>query len=330
MSVRGSRLARLLKVIALLRGPSSWNARRLAEHFGTSKRNVLRDILVLKMAGVPVYRDEEHGEGGGYRIDRGWFFPHVGLTDQECLDLAIMARVAETKSIPLVEAMSEVRDKLLATLPGKQQDLIRESSDLFAVLSLGLADHKHTTQIMLNLQKALLTKKQVSGLYCSPHEKKTKRIELQPRRVFLARQSWYLAAYDNAAHKTKLYRLSRFKELKVLDKPVTIAQGWSLREFLGNAWTVMRGSRDYYVEVRFNADAAPLVSEVRWHHTQELIAQQDGSLIFRATVSGLEEIRYWVLSWGPQAVVLKPRELSDDIRRLANDTLRNYAQSPIK
>ena len=51
--VRGIRLHRLLKLIALLRGASSYNARRLAEHFQTSRRNVYRDLAVLELAGVP-------------------------------------------------------------------------------------------------------------------------------------------------------------------------------------------------------------------------------------------------------------------------------------
>lgn len=323
--MRGTRLARLLKLIALLRGPTAWNARSLSDHFRTSRRNVHRDILVLKMAGVPVYRDAEFGEGGSYRIDRGWFFPHVGLTDQECLDMAVMARVAENKSIPLLGSMCEVRDKLMGTLPMKQQDLIRDASELFDALSLGLADHGHCSQFMVALQKALLTGKQVTGVYRSPHVKKAKRIELQPRRVFLARQSWYVAAVDNDDHKTKLYRLARFKDLKVTDRPVTISQAWSLREFLGNAWTVMKGRRDYYVEIAFDADSAELVSEVRWHHSQELSPSKNGGVIFRATVSGLEEIKFWVLGWGPRATVLKPPELAEEVRRLAAMTVENHS-----
>jgi len=51
--MRGRRLQRLLQVIALLRGPSSWNARRLAEHFNASRRNIYRDLAILELSGVP-------------------------------------------------------------------------------------------------------------------------------------------------------------------------------------------------------------------------------------------------------------------------------------
>ena len=66
--MRGKRLARILRYISLFKGPTSWNARRLAEHFGTSSRNVYRDLALLELAGVPYYYDPDFGEGGGYRI----------------------------------------------------------------------------------------------------------------------------------------------------------------------------------------------------------------------------------------------------------------------
>jgi predicted DNA-binding transcriptional regulator YafY len=324
MPVRGQRLARLLKLIALLRGPSAWNARRLAEHFGTSRRNVHRDMLVLKMAGIPVYRDTEFGDGGSYRIRQDWYFPHVGLTDQECLDMSVLTLAAESKSIPLLQGMTEVRDKLLSTLPARQQDLIRDASELFEVLSLGMADHEHCSKIMLTLQQALLTKRQVEGLYSTPHERRSKRVQLQPLRVFLARNAWYVAAQDNAKQ-IKLFRLARFKELSVSGKPNPSRRDWSLKQMLGNAWTVYRGERDWHVEIVFDPEAAVLVQEVRWHPTQELTTLDNGCLRFRAIVSGLEEIRFWVLSWGHHATVIKPSELRHEVCQIASKLLANYS-----
>ena len=324
MPVRGQRLARLLKLIALLRGPTCWHARKLAEHFGTSRRNVHRDLSVLRLAGVPVFRDAEFGETGSYRISREWYFPHVGLTDEECVNLSVLTRAAETESIPLLTGACEVRDKLLSTLPAKQQDLIRDAAELFEVLSLGMANHAHCTKIMVNIQAALLQRRKIQAVYRSPQGKKTKPVKLQPRRVFLTRQSWYLAAYDEVARKDKLYRLPRFQEVRLLTEPMNVPTDWSLQDMLGHAWGVMKGERDFHVELLFDAWAAELVGEVRWHQTQELIPQKDGKLIFRATVAGLDELRWWVLGWGPHVVVQKPKELAKEIQTLARDTLRNY------
>lgn len=324
--VRGIRLHRLLKLIALLRGATSYNARRLAEHFQTSRRNVYRDLAVLELAGVPYTYDADFGEGGGYRIRADFWFPTVGLSDQECLDLAVLTRAAESRNIPLLEDVATVRDKLIGTLPAKQQDLIREASELFDVLSLHLADHGHSRKIMITVQLALLQRQQLEGIYRTPYQKKAVRVKLQPRRCFLAQQAWYLAAEDRSDCVTKLYRLARFNELKLLPKPITIERNFSLREYLGNAWAVHKGKdeRDWHVEIEFTPEAAELVAETKWHHTQELEQRKDGSLAFRATVSGLQEIKWWILGWGDRAKVTKPQELVVEITRLLEKTLKQY------
>lgn len=322
--MRGRRLQRLLQVIALLRGPSSWNARRLAEHFNASRRNIYRDLAILELSGVPFWYDPDYGDGGGYRIRESFFFPHISLTDQECLDLAILTRLAEAQGIPLLGEVCHVRDKLVGTLPAKQQTLIAEATALFDILSVRLPDQGRCRKTMLALQEALLTKKQIEAVYLAPGGKSAKKIQLQPRRIFICGGVWYLAANDNKDQQTKLYRLSRFEAVKVLERAMSVGSQFSLRDFLGNAWAVFRGDRDYHVEIAFDREVAPFIEECTWHPTQELEEQKDGRLIFRATVSGLDEIKFWILQWGPRAVVHKPKELAEEVARLASGILVRY------
>jgi proteasome accessory factor B len=314
-------------MIAMLRGPKSYNVRRLSERFGTTGRNIHRDLALLELAGVPFYYDPEHGVGGGYRIRSDWFFPTVGLTRQECIDLAVMARGVESgRGIPLLDTAADVRDKLLATVDPEHQDCIRQASELFDIIGLRMADHSRCRGIMVAFQEALLSRKQIEGIYFTPHGKKTVKVHLQPRRVFLAGNCWYAACRDNQSGKDKLYRLARFKEANVIRKEMTVDASFSLRDFLGNAWVAYRGERDWPVEIHFDAQAAPLIAEVNWHQTQKMLWQDDGSLIFRATVSGLEEVKFWVLGFGPQAKVLKPKQLADEVQELAAQTVAQYRQ----
>ena len=51
------------------------------------------------------------------------------------------------------------------------------------------------------------------------------------------------------------------------------------------------------------------VAEVAWHKTQRAVRNDDGTLDFHVTVSGLQEISWWILGYGDQAEVLQPVEL---------------------
>jgi predicted DNA-binding transcriptional regulator YafY len=72
---------------------------------------------------------------------------------------------------------------------------------------------------------------------------------------------------------------------------------------------VFRGAQSYEVEIEFTADAAPLVTETTWHHTQEVNQHPDGRVTLLFQVDGLEEILWWVLGWSGRARVIKPNEL---------------------
>jgi len=81
------------------------------------------------------------------------------------------------------------------------------------------------------------------------------------------------------------------------------------------------------VAIRFSKMVARNVAEVAWHKTQQTEFLPDGTLEFRATVSGLNEISWWVLGYGDQAEVLKPPGLRRLVAERAARTAEQYGKS---
>jgi hypothetical protein len=75
------------------------------------------------------------------------------------------------------------------------------------------------------------------------------------------------------------------------------------------AWDVVGDDTLIDIAIRFEPSVAMRVSETRWHPSQVIEAGADGSLLWRGRVSGLLEIRSWILGWGAAAEVLEPAEL---------------------
>ncbi|MEQ9380154.1 MAG: WYL domain-containing protein [Pirellulales bacterium] len=64
------------------------------------------------------------------------------------------------------------------------------------------------------------------------------------------------------------------------------------------------------MEIEFISEAAPLVSELRWHHTQKVKRKyKEGRILLKFTVAGLDEIVWWILGWSGSATVRAPDEL---------------------
>jgi predicted DNA-binding transcriptional regulator YafY len=71
------------------------------------------------------------------------------------------------------------------------------------------------------------------------------------------------------------------------------------------------------VRIRFDAWAAPLISERVWHDTQKISSLPEGGIELALRLGGLEEIERWVLSWGEHARVVAPKQLRQRIKQIA-------------
>ena len=79
------------------------------------------------------------------------------------------------------------------------------------------------------------------------------------------------------------------------------------------AWDIIADQPPVEVVLRFAPGVASRVREATWHPTQSLETDADGSLRWRATVSGTIEVRLWILQWGADVEVIAPAGLRDDV-----------------
>lgn len=89
---------------------------------------------------------------------------------------------------------------------------------------------------------------------------------------------------------------------------------------------MVRGAKQYRVHIHFQLPMSDTVAEGRWRSTQEIINHDDGGIEFRCTVDGLDEIVWWVLGYGPAAKVIKPNELANKVKLLAQQMADRYRE----
>jgi proteasome accessory factor B len=86
---------------------------------------------------------------------------------------------------------------------------------------------------------------------------------------------------------------------------------------LRDSFGVHSGQGEYEVVIRFNARAADYVREKKWHESQQLRELKGGGVELRMKLSSLMEVERWILSWGGDATVVKPRELVEAVKSAA-------------
>ena len=120
-----------------------------------------------------------------------------------------------------------------------------------------------------------------------------------------------------------IFALDRIKMLHQTKESFDGAKSFDFEEFLRPSFGVYRGG-PVKVRIWFSTDAAGYIKEKIWHDTQEILSQNDGSIIFEAEVAGTDEIKFWVMSWGVKAMVLEPDSLREEIIAESEALLEKY------
>lgn len=313
------KLYRLFELLKLL-NTGRPNVAYLATALNVCRRTILRDIDELRDIG---FRIEFDSEMQRYVITGSSMLPSTSFTLEESLAMLLLCFEAGG-DIPFLNSARMAAIKLQNILPRRIQEQVRELGNAMQIRPLSVTAFTDSRSLFEELIESIRRRRAVRIQYKSPVEPVFQTL-LSPYQLFFARHSWYVIGRSSIHRETRLFHLGRIRSCEPVEHAYEIPKGFSLKQFFGNAWCMIREpGKDREVVVRFSPLVAQNVSEVRWHSTQRLLWNEDGSLDYHVTVSGLGEISWWILGYGKEAEVLKPQKLREMLREHAEEMLRRY------
>jgi predicted DNA-binding transcriptional regulator YafY len=123
----------------------------------------------------------------------------------------------------------------------------------------------------------------------------------------------YLLAWDESREARRTFKVERILSASLTPATFEPVEGYSAADELARAWDVMADEDLLNVVIRFSPSVAKRAAETRWHPSQETEFESDGSMLWRATVAGMREIRIWIMGWGADCEVLEPAALREDV-----------------
>jgi len=193
-----------------------------------------------------------------------------------------------------------------------------------SVFHVGIKPYKDYAQfrtILNQVIQAALERRRIEMVYHSLHRKEKTLRKVDPYKVWFYDGTIYLIGHCHLREEVRMFVLDRIKMLKVTDERFTIPKDFSLDDFMRHSFKVMHDEL-YTVRVRISPGWARWVGEKIWHESQKITKLPNGSLEMTFRVAGLDEIKRWILSFGPEAQVLEPERLKDIVRK---DLSRNLA-----
>ncbi len=319
-SVKWDRAARYLKIARVLHEhPEGISAQQVANLIGVSKRTIYRDLDHMDTeAGIPIWTD-----GGKYGLEASVFLPPLALTLHEATTLFLAARMLAKTSDEHDTELIGAFVKLAAVLPPVLAEHIRETVDTFA----SSAEHNETfTRVFRVLAQGWAERRVVEIEYdAAVYDASRGRRRTRVRPLFIEpsalTHALYLMGWDESRGAQRTFKVERILSATLTPETFDAPAGGSVSD-LARAWDVIADEDPVSVVIRFSMAVAKRAAETRWHPSQVLEPQADGSLLWRGTVAGMREIRIWILGWGADAEVLEPAEL----RTLVATELRRAAE----
>jgi predicted DNA-binding transcriptional regulator YafY len=305
------RAARYLKLALILRDhPEGIAAQALADQVGVSKRTAYRDLEAMSNdAELPIWQDS-----GKWGLESGAFLQPLALTLHEATTLFLAARMLAKASDEHDTELIGAFVKLAQILPPVLAEHIAATVDVFATTPA----NDRFTRVFRVLAEAWAQRRVVeieydAGVYDPARGSRRTRVRPWALEPSALTHALYLIGWDETRGARRTFKVERIINASATPETFEPDSGSATAAELARAWDIMADEEPVEVVIRFAVAVARRAAETRWHPSQELEVQADGSLLWRGRVAGLREIRIWILGWGAEAEVLSPPDLRESI-----------------
>lgn len=147
---------------------------------------------------------------------------------------------------------------------------------------------------------------------------------IEPYMLKIFRQRWYVAARSVAEDKVKTYALDRFRQASITTQEYTIPDTFNPAEYYSDSFGVIADESEVKrVMIKASVRQAKYLRALPLHHSQEE-SIHDNYSIFSYRIRITPDFVGELLSYGPQIVVISPRELRTMICSQLEESLSNY------
>lgn len=300
------KIDRLLGILTTLLQQGQVTAPALAEKFEVSRRTISRDIDALCQAGIPLVTRQ--GGGGGISIAEGYTLDRSVLTSDELAGIlaAVKGIGSVTDARQTALTLQKLASQTAASVP--QTDLIH--------IDLGSYHKDSLTEKIQILRQAVQQRSLVAFDYY--YEKGHVRRSVEPYRLLYQWAGWYLLAYCADRSDWRLFKLNRLWNLVLLDEQ------FIPREVPPDRLSIESSAYTDHCRLVALFDPSARYQLVESYGPHCFTETDDGQLRMEIGYTNQAFIRTWLLGFGDKVRVLFPDELVEEIRRNAENMVRNY------
>ena len=337
---RGELILRQWNLLKMLQTRGEGIALRdIAVELDVSERTIQRDFEVLQELGFPIdFEEDEYGKRF-WRLPADFFRSGplvLGITESVSLHLAEKLFDPLAGTI-LAEGLQSVLDKIRSLVPTKALDYFADLDSTVHVRRMGKVDytnHADTIRVLLDAARKELT---VEITYRSLWRKEAYNTRFDPYGLVLFDGDLFVLGRSHRADGLRILKIARIASVESTSEPFQRPADFRLADhFQASFGIVHTGEALVEVTAKFTGSAAALVSERKWHDSQQLmwldaeatlfdeIPDEPESVMATFQLGNTVEFKRWIKGFGVEAEVVRPDWLRREVLNEICATARMY------
>ncbi len=194
-----------------------------------------------------------------------------------------------------------------------------------AIIHLDKNERLKGLEFIDDLYQAIANKKVLKISYKSFKARTEQEYVVHPQLLKEYNNRWFLLTW----HKNKMWNLA----LDRIEKVETTDDTYVDKDVNGDDFyqdvigvTVAENSRPQTVIFKVDSENSPYVRTKPFHHSQEIMSEENGEVTFKIKVQLNFELERMILGFGESLTVLAPKKLKDRIEKKISKALKNYKE----
>ncbi len=293
---------RLFEIVYILLQKKKVTAKELADRFEVSTRTIYRDIETLSMANIPIYASK--GKDGG-----------IGILDEYVLNRTILSEEEQNQILFALQSIKKVVGQEEEAVLSKLSTLFNKKVEDWIKIDFSNWDRDSEKEDRFNkIKTAILNRKQIEFVYYNSNGEESKRI-VEPLRIWFKDKSWYLISYCMTKEDYRIFKISRMKEIRILDKTFERELPEEKKEENYNLGSIS-------LELEISKEMAYRVYDE--FESEEISKNKKGDFIIKVEYPEGEWVYGFILSFGEYIKVLSPDKVKRIVKTKLEKTLKNY------
>lgn len=290
---------RLFEILYILLQKKKVTAKELAEKFEVSTRTIYRDIEALSSANIPIYMSK--GKDGG-----------IGILEEYVLNKSILSEEEQNQILFALQSLEKMNDQTEKDILEKMSTIFNKKvTDWIKIdFSNWSPSKENTFQI---IKSAILNKQLVKFTYYNSAGEKNLRV-VEPLQIWFKDKSWYLISYCRLKKDYRFFKLTRMKEVKLLEE--------HFEREMPKQHEEKKNFKNILLELEISKEMSYRVYDE--FDSNEITRKDDGNFIIKVEFPENEWVYSFILSFGEYVKVLSPEYAKNIVKEKLKKTLENY------